>query len=61
MISSMITTQDLYGRHIIFTFEGEDSFKTFTGEVLSILIMLFMTVITILLTISLFDNGDTIK
>ena len=60
-IRENVTDNDLYARQITFSLQGNDSFKTFAGGLLSFMIVLGMTVITIMLSVVLFKHGDTNK
>lgn len=56
-----VINYDLYGKQITFSFQGKSSFKTFAGGFLSLMIVVFMIIVTIILSIVLLKYGDTNK
>ena len=60
-IRDSVISNDLYGKQITFSFQGKSSFKTFAGGFLSLIIVVFMLIVTIILSIVLFNYGDTNK
>ena len=58
-IKGKIKSQDHYSKSINFSFNGNDSFETLFGGLVSVAIKFGVLVISILLTISIFQRGNT--
>ena len=56
---SKIIKNDLYPTTITFTYDGQGSFKTFFGGIISILIQLIALIIAIMLISTIFQRGKT--
>ena len=54
-----ILSHDHYSKSVNFSFNGNDSFETFLGGLVSMTIKLGVLVIAILLTISIFQRDNT--
>ena len=54
-----IKSQDNYSQTVTFSFNGQDSFTTFLGGITTILIKMAVLIIAILLTIAIFEKGNT--
>ena len=59
--ASTVKLGDLYGKKIMMTYKGEDSFKTVYGGVVSLFIKLVLLIYAILLISVIFNKGDTKK
>ena len=54
-----IISQDHYSKTVNFSFNGKDSFSTFPGGITTVIIKVGVLVIAILLTMSIFQRGNT--
>ena len=59
--ASTVKSGDLYGKKIMMTYKGEDSFKTVYGGVISLFIKLALFIYAILLISVILNKGDTKK
>ena len=54
-----ITSQDNYSKTVWMSFNGNDSYQTFYGGATTLLIKIGVLIISVLLTISIFQKGNT--
>lgn len=52
-VRKTITSRDVYGKPIVLNYNGEDSFKTCPGGMLSIFVLLVMVIYTSLKTLQM--------